>query len=140
MTIEDFSFSFQPHKDGLGRLLGELEARIMERLWESGNASVRQVHSALSEDGKIAYTTVMTVMTRLAEKGLLERQKDGKSYVYAPSVNREQFAAAASGRIFSALLEDWGTPALSAFVDSVESTDPDRMAELARLIQEKRKS
>src|SRR5680860_1755722 len=56
--------------EGLGQVLGDLEAEIMECMWDLGSASVRRVHECLQEDRNIAYTTVMTVMTRLAEKGL----------------------------------------------------------------------
>src|SRR5660398_211308 len=77
--------------EGLGQVLGDLEAEIMECMWDLGYASVRRVHECLQEDRNIAYTTVMTVMTRLAEKGLLDRMQEGRAYIYSPVQSRDAF-------------------------------------------------
>jgi predicted transcriptional regulator len=87
----------------------------------------------------IAYTTVMTVMSRLADKGLLQKVKQGNAYLYRPISSREEFTQSTVKRVISELLEDFTAPVISQFVDSVDEEDPERMEELARLIEEKRK-
>ena len=72
-----YSFTFDPHKKGVRKILGDLEADIMEVVWSKTTITVREVFGELKKTREIAYTTVMTVMTRLAEKGLLQKNKTG---------------------------------------------------------------
>jgi predicted transcriptional regulator len=73
--------------------MGPREQMIMEILWDQGARflSVREVGERLGED--IAYTTVMTLLSRLHRKGLLRRKQSGKAYVYQPRVGRAEYAA-----------------------------------------------
>lgn len=79
--------------------LGSLEAKIMDVAWDSGDIflSVRDVLGRLGDD--LAYTTVMTVMNRLHEKGLLRRRRDGRAWLYRPAMSREAFAAATMSEV-----------------------------------------
>jgi predicted transcriptional regulator len=77
------------------RQFGELEAVIMDRLWEWGRpVLVREVVDDLSRDRSIAYTTVMTVMENLHRKGWLRRQRDGRAWRYEPTGSRSGYTAA----------------------------------------------
>ena len=77
------------------RQFGELEAVIMNRLWEWGRpVLVREVVDDLSRDRSIAYTTVMTVMENLHRKGWLRRQRDGRAWRYEPTGSRSGYTAA----------------------------------------------
>ena len=77
------------------RQLGELEAVIMSRLWESGRpALVREMVDDLRGDRPIAYTTVMTVMENLHRKGWLRRDRDGRAWRYEPTGSRSGYTAA----------------------------------------------
>ena len=77
------------------RRFGELEAVIMERLWERGRpALVREILDDLSRDRAIAYTTVMTVMDNLHRKGWLRRERDGRAWRYEPTGSRSGYTAA----------------------------------------------
>ncbi len=80
-------------KKGIRQMLGDLESDIMELIWSKSPISVRKVHECLARDRSIAYTTVMTVMTRLAEKGLLKREQHGRAYYYIPTQSREEFCS-----------------------------------------------
>jgi len=82
---------FNPHKSGLEVFLGPTESRVMELVWSKGPLTVKKTLFFLGEDANPAYTTIMTIMTRLAEKGLLSRQKEGRFFVYSPAVTRETF-------------------------------------------------
>jgi predicted transcriptional regulator len=77
------------------RRFGELEAVIMERLWERGRpALVREVLDDLRGDRDLAYTTVMTVMDNLHRKGWLRRERDGRAWRYEPTGSRSGYTAA----------------------------------------------
>ena len=77
------------------RQFGELEAVIMDRLWESGRpALVREVLDDLRKERPLAYTTVMTVMENLHRKGWLRRQRDGRAWRYEPVGSRSGYTAA----------------------------------------------
>ncbi len=139
MTLKDYSFTFNPNKKGLRKILGDLETDIMEILWRKGETSVRQVYEILKRERKIAYTTIMTVMSRLSEKGLLDKFKEGNAFVYRPTSSREQFTQSTLKKVINELIEDFSTPAISQFLDSVEKVNPEKMEELSRLIEKKRK-
>ena len=77
------------------RRFGELEAVIMERLWERGRpALVREILDDLRGDRELAYTTVMTVMDNLHRKGWLRRERDGRAWRYEPTASRSAYTAA----------------------------------------------
>lgn len=74
--------------------LGELERSVMEQLWAGPDAqSVRTVHAAVTTDRDLAYTTVMTVLDRLAKKQLVQRTQVGRAYLYSPAQRREELVA-----------------------------------------------
>ena len=74
--------------------LGELERAVMDHLWSSGEPqTVRQVHEALCEQRELAYTTVMTVLQRLARKNLVVQIRDDRAHQYAPTYGRDELVA-----------------------------------------------
>jgi predicted transcriptional regulator len=76
------------------RQLGELEAVVMDRLWEWGRpALVREMVDDLHDDRPLAYTTVMTVMENLDRKGWLRRERDGRAWRYEPTGSRSGYTA-----------------------------------------------
>jgi predicted transcriptional regulator len=77
------------------RQFGELEAVIMDRVWERGRPTlVREVLDDLRKDRPLAYTTVMTVMENLHRKGWLRRHRDGRAWCYEPTGSRSGYTAA----------------------------------------------
>ena len=130
--------NLRPSRKGIRQVLGDLEADIMELLWKDSPLSVREVHEQLAKKRPIAYTTVMTVMTRLAEKGLLEREPRGRAYLYVPSQSREEFCSETIDAVMTGLLGGFGEPVLSHFVDTVGSQDAAKLDELIRLIEAKK--
>ena len=70
-------------------ILGDLEHAVMNVLWARGVPTpVRDVHEALAQNREIAYTTVMTVLDRLAKKGIVTRQLEGRAWLYEPARSR----------------------------------------------------
>ena len=118
--------------------LGALEAQVMDEVWSrGGELRVRDVHAAFQM--RLAYTTVMTTMDRLYKKGLLERRREGKAFVYSAPLNRQQFALHAGAGFIRGMLESEGEPALSFLVDAVTDRDRAMLDRLERLIREKKR-
>lgn len=100
---------FRPDRDGIRKVLGDLEADVMDYVWESVPAvqpgiTVREVYEAFRLRRVIAYTTVMSTMARLARKHLLNVQKVDSAYVYTPSLSKEAFIDNFVARILENLL------------------------------------
>ncbi len=112
------------------KTLGDLEAEIMEIVWANGRASVRSVLLELEKRRKIAYTTVMTVMTRLNDKGVLKRKMDKSgAFIYVAVKDKKAFLANASERIIKSFLKEYGDVAVAQFVDVIEAYDTKQSAE-----------
>jgi predicted transcriptional regulator len=113
---------------------GELEAAVMETLWDRGGWSTPgEVHEVLSAARPLAYNTVMTILVRLYGKGRLERQRDGRAYAYRPLQSREDYAADRMGHVLAEVRDR--PAALAAFIDSLPAGD---RAQLRRLLAQAR--
>ena len=122
---------------GAEKLLGELELDVMRIVWESGSKTVRDVLEILAETRPLAYTTVMTVMSRLTDKGLLVVDKQGKTYHYRAAYNRKEFEEQAVGQVVQSLITDFGGEiAISQFVEQLSAADPEQLSRLAKLAQQ----
>ncbi|HEY2479101.1 MAG TPA: BlaI/MecI/CopY family transcriptional regulator [Solirubrobacterales bacterium] len=111
---------------------GPLEAEVMGAVWDAAApVSVREVVDALNAGRRepLAYTTVMTVMSRLAEKHTLTRRKAGRGYLYEAS------AADAAGIAVKDVLRDHGDAAIAHFVEEVRG-DPAAIRRLRRLLED----
>lgn len=98
---------FRPDRPGIRKVLGDLEAEIMELVWSHPSdhgTTVRDIFEVLYERRHIAYTTVMNTMVRLARKNLLRVQKKEQAYIYYPNFTEEQFVSRFVGRILENLL------------------------------------
>lgn len=106
--------------------LGELERAVMDVLWdlpEAQDVTVRDVHTTLSDSRDVAYTTVMTVMDRLARKDLVVQQKSGRAYRYHAANSRAEMTADMMRGTLSALGSGERGPALVAFVEEASAED-----------------
>jgi len=110
--------------------LGSLEAEIMEILWRhNGWLTAPEVHQQLNERRDLAYTTVSTVLIRLWNKGLLERQREGRAQAYCALMSREQFAAARMAEVLGRIEDRPGV--LTRFVDALPASE---RAQLRRML------
>jgi len=123
-----------------GGRLGPLEQRLMDALWQRGNATVREVQ----ESGccpELAYTTLMTTLDRLYKKGLLARESEGRAFRYSPAMTREQMHSRTAGEAFRQLLAASEVPALplSYLVEIVSEQDQKLLDDLRDLVEKKRR-
>jgi predicted transcriptional regulator len=100
--------------------LGPLEKVVMDVLWREREATVRTVWQELSKERPIAYTTVMTIMSRLTVKGLLDRKKKGKTYVYVSQASKEETLRSIVQKTIHYLVDRFGDEAVATFVDEAD--------------------
>ena len=117
------------------KFLGPLEAEVMDRLWKRRSATVRDIVEDLARSRELAYTTVMTIMVRLQVKGLLERTREGKTYIYRPALTRREHRARLSRDLARGLVAEFGDSALAAFTAELDTVDATHRAALRRLAQ-----
>ena len=97
---------FRPDRPGIRKVLGDLEAEIMELIWQrptGQGTTVRDIFEVLYERRHMAYTTVMNTMTRMARKHLLRVEKNDQAYVYYPAFTQQEFVERFVGRILEDL-------------------------------------
>jgi predicted transcriptional regulator len=134
-------WGFKSSGEILEKSLGALERDIMSVCWEQPETTVRDVCARLNS--VVAYTTAMTTMDRLFKKGLLSRQKNGRAFVYSPTVTRDELqSVVATELVHSLLRRDGGEPLpiLSSLVDAVSERDRGLLDELERLVRQKRRT
>lgn len=110
MRLEDENASFRFNQDGLRKFMGDLEVDIMELVWKKADptVTVRDIYDVLRQQRQIAYTTVMTTMVRLAEKGLLRIvDKAGLANCYTPELSREDFIQTVVSRVLNIFFEEF---------------------------------
>jgi predicted transcriptional regulator len=113
--------------------LGHLETTVMEILWQRGASNVRDVGQCLARP--LAYTTVMTTLDRLYKKGLLDRQKQDRAFIYVPRYTRRQWEQKRAGDFMAAAPRDL---LVSCLVDAAGEHDAALLDELERQIRLKR--
>ena len=120
-------------------MLGPLEIHVMEVVWADGECSVREVVEKL--DSKLAYTTVMTTLDRLFKKGLLNRQKSERAFLYSPRLSSQEWERRRAGDLVAGFLagpEPSRDLLLSSLVDAVGQHDAMLLDELEEKIRRKR--
>ena len=107
----------------------------MEEVWRQGETTVKRVMEALNRKTKQprAYTTYMTVMQRLDEKGLLDRTRNGRSDTYTPTLSRDEYQELRAAAQVQGLVDEFGDVALAHFAKSLQTLDPARRRQLRRL-------
>ncbi len=122
--------------EGLAKLLGDLEARVMRAVWQLAEpAPARAVYNLVKKEHRVAFLTVVTVLNKLVVKRLLTRQKRDDLLHYEARISEDAFMAHASRRGVEGILS-LGTQAVAAsFVDVLAEVSPVQLAELGRLVQ-----
>ncbi len=126
---------FRPGMRGLDKVLGKLESEIMEIVWRKGcQVTIRDVYEEIQAGRKIAYTTVMTVMGRLATKKLLQKWSVGNTYYFLPTASRDEFTRSIVGRVLDSLLDDFADATLAHLIKRVQRDDLDTIRKLEELL------
>jgi len=117
--------------------LGPLEQEIMNCVWVKKACSAREVLECLRKDRKIAYNTVQTIMTRLVDKGLLQRKLEGKTHTYEPLVKKKRALSEIISQTMSSVTGQFGEEALVAFVDGLDNISDETREKMIKKLQQK---
>ena len=122
--------------DGLAKVLGDLEARVLRAVWDLGApAPARVVHGRVVEEHPVAPLTVVTVLNKLVDKRVLERHKEQDLFHYSARMSEAEFVAHASRRVVEGILSFQPEAVAASMVDVLAERDPEQLAEFSRLIR-----
>jgi BlaI family transcriptional regulator, penicillinase repressor len=114
--------------------LGSAELDVLKVLWDRGSCTVREVLDEFHVRGRrVAYTTVLTLLTRLEQKGAVASDKSEQAYVYRPKVTRERITATRLKTLVHQLYDGAATPLVLQLMQS-EKFSPEEIAQLQQLI------
>lgn len=107
--------------------LGETEMEVLHHVWKLGEASVSDVRERVLQDRKVAYTTIMTVMKNLADKGYLKYRKKGISYIYSAEINPDDVRYNLVDRLVDKVFHGSPKDLVQALVKNEQLSDKERM-------------
>jgi len=118
--------------------LGESEMELLQLVWEAGPSSVSEIHERVLLERKVAYTTVMSQLRKLADKGFLEFEKEGNAYIYCAARRPQEVRHSVLSSILDKVFKGSALELVESLVKN-ESLTSDDYAELRRLIDDMEK-
>lgn len=126
--------------DGLAKVLGDLEARVLRAVWALGRpVPARAVHAHVARRHKVAFLTVVTVLNKLVAKGLLSRAKREGLLHYEARMSEAKFMSHGSRRVVEGILSLGSKAVAASLVDVLAEQNPEQLAELGRLVERRLK-
>jgi predicted transcriptional regulator len=126
--------AFRLQAAGLGRVLGSIEADVMEQVWAAaGPVAIRTLHAALLPRRPLSFNTVVSVVNHLVDKGLLHREPARRGHVFRAALSRDEFLAQVSRDVSTGLIRDFGDVAVAQFVAALRDENPAALRRLADL-------
>lgn len=135
MKINHFKYD----EIGLNRFFGSLEAKVMELLWNAEELSIKEVQQRLEKDKPVNFNTVMTVMNRLVDKGLLQKRLHGRLSLYRPVQSKEAFIDEQSRKLTENLLDEFGGVVINHMLDAIKEVDESLIQRLEARLQQLKK-
>ena len=122
--------------DGLAKVLGDLEARVLQAVWDLGRpVPARAVHELVAETHPVSPLTVITVLNKLVAKGVLARKKQHDLLHFSATMTEEEFRSHVSRRVVEGILSFGPDAVAASLVDVLAEQNPEQLAELGRLIR-----
>jgi predicted transcriptional regulator len=118
----------------------DLEYAVLAELWRVGTSSVRDLHQKVGEPQGLVYTTIAKVVDRLRDKGLIQRRRQGQSFLYSPKIAREEVERARAHNAVTRLLGSTPRAAVAALVEAVDAVEPGLLDELERAVAARRRA
>ncbi len=119
---------------------GELEYAVLRAVLDAVGAPAGEIHARVGKSKGLAYTTIAKVLERLRAKGLVDRERGGRAFLYSPRIDRAVLERARVEKLVARLLGSEPRPAVAMLVDAVEAVDPDLVDEMARIVAARRRS
>jgi len=118
--------------------LGKLQRRVVEAVWDMGEATVRQVWEGICPKKDLSYTTILAAMQRLEKSGWFRHRVEGKSNVYVPTRTREQAGISSIRKLAQRIYDDNALLMFRHLVEEGELSDG-QLEKLQKIITKKRK-
>ncbi|SYX86703.1 BlaI/MecI/CopY family transcriptional regulator [Paenibacillus alvei] len=135
MKIHNFKF----HESGLNRFFGPLEAKVMSVLWEGSEMTIKDVQKKLEVEKCVNFNTVMTVMNRLVDKGILVKRTEGRTSLFRPVLCRDAFLDTQSKELTHELMDEFGPLVVNHMLDALEDVDEGLLDKLEQKIKQLKK-
>lgn len=141
MGAESAVRTFHLDSTGLRRILGSLEADLMEAVWQLTSSGASSSDQGWTTVGAVCrylgsgyhYKTVQTVMNRLVEKNLFIRRQQHRAFEYRAAITRDELVAQVTRNVVSGLVQDFGEVAIAQLVQTLHDVTPDHLAQLEQL-------
>jgi predicted transcriptional regulator len=117
------------------RQISSLEQEVMNLVWSQPQSSVKSIVERISQTKPVAYTTILTIMQRLHEKGMVSRQKGKKAYLYAPKISKETYSKNIAQGFLEKFLHSFGEIGIASFAQSIDSLSEDKRKHLLTLLE-----
>lgn len=131
---------FNLHEQGLNQFFGPLEAKIMEIMWATEQSTIRDVQTILNNEESLSFNTVMTVMNRLLEKGLLRKSSEkggrGRTTLFEPVQTKEQFLSEQTKEVTQGLIREFGELVVGHMIDALDEADPKLISKLQEKLKQ----
>ena len=120
------------------QIQGELQEQIMRVLWRLGEGRVGDVREALPKQHQSAYTTIQTVLNRLADRGLLDRERKGNAIVYLPRISEAEYLSSSLDRALTGTSEEARRAAIAHLVGGLDKSEQREVQAMVREIARRR--
>ena len=120
------------------RIQGELQLQLMHAVWRSGPGTVEEIRGALPEPYRGAYNTVQTVLNRLAERGLLEKVKQGHAFRYGAAITEAEYVGKTLRSTLAGASAGARNAALAALLGELDTTELSELKKRAKRLEKKR--
>lgn len=125
--------------------ISNLEAEIMKVVWDRNEVTVREVHEAMlkkeigiKDSGFTPYTTIMSTMTQLAERGVLHQKRTGKTFIYTAAVDKEELSRSIIETVADTLLEGASKQLIFKFLSDARKLSTEKIEKLIEKLEEKK--
>lgn len=126
------------HKHGLAKILGSLEADILEYIWHTGSATARCVCDHLNKSKPLSFNAVNTVLNRLVDKDILKRTRGEQQFEFAARYSKEELCRMVSQDVFSSLLRDKKLFSVAGFAEAFDDLTAKERRDLLRVLRNKK--
>ena len=121
----------------MNKSISDLEQKVMNIVWELKKCSVRDVFNILNSSKKLAYTTVATLLQRLHEKGLVNRNDDNLTLLYSPKISKESYSKKMAKLLTNSFFKSFGDTAIASFAESIDKLPKHKREYSLKLLNKK---
>ena len=130
---------FNLKENGIEKVLGELEAKIMEIVWESGCSTARRIRDRLAQQKRdLSFNSIMTVLNRLVDKRVLKKDTKDRVYTFTPELSRDDFSRLVARDIIASVVKDPTLFSVASFHELAQDLDAETLAKLKAFLKQEK--